>query len=288
MSEVKLKTLDFQKHISNAALRIDQNKKEKLAKAAKEFESLLTMQMLKAINKANGGLFGEESFGGETYNLLFEMELAKKISASKSLGIANAIYKKITGEDLPENIRIQITSSNSELKLRKKLNASSSDKKQIDSANVSDDSTKVIKSSLTPAEEAIDRLKKYESIIKEASANFGVSERLIKSVILAESSANPYAVSKKGAKGLMQLMDETAREMGVNNPFDPKENIFGGVKYLSYLLKIYDGNEELALAAYNAGLGNVAKYKGIPPFKETINYIKKTLAYSEFFKENYL
>jgi len=78
MSEVKLKTLDFQKHISNAALRIDQNKKEKLAKAAKEFESLLTMQMLKAINKANGGLFGEESFGGETYNLLFEMELAKK------------------------------------------------------------------------------------------------------------------------------------------------------------------------------------------------------------------
>ena len=86
----------------------------------------------------------------------------------------------------------------------------------------------------------------------------------------------------------MQLMDETAREMGVNNPFDPKENIFGGVKYLSYLLKIYDGNEELALAAYNAGLGNVAKYKGIPPFKETINYIKKTLAYSEFFKENYL
>jgi soluble lytic murein transglycosylase-like protein len=288
MSEVKLKTLDFQKHISNAALRIDQNKKEKLAKAAKEFESLLTMQMLKAINKANGGLFGEESFGGETYDLLFEMELAKKISASKSLGIANAIYKKITGEDLPENIRIQITSSNSELKLRKKLNASSSDKKQIDSANVSDDSTNVIKSSLTPAEEAIDRLKKYESIIKEASANFGVSERLIKSVILAESSANPYAVSKKGAKGLMQLMDETAREMGVNNPFDPKENIFGGVKYLSYLLKIYDGNEELALAAYNAGLGNVAKYKGIPPFKETINYIKKTLAYSEFFKENYL
>ena len=113
MSEVKLKTLDFQKHISNAALRIDQNKKEKLAKAAKEFESLLTMQMLKAINKANGGLFGEESFGGETYDLLFEMELAKKISASKSLGIANAIYKKITGEDLPENIRIQITSSNS-------------------------------------------------------------------------------------------------------------------------------------------------------------------------------
>jgi len=100
-----------------------------------------------------------------------------------------------------------------------------------------------------------------------------ISPRLIHSVIKVESNYNPYAVSSKGAEGLMQLIPSTARRFGVANTFNPVENIQGGAKYLKYLLNLYDGNYPLALAAYNAGEGAVAKYGGVPPYAETQNYL---------------
>lgn len=117
----------------------------------------------------------------------------------------------------------------------------------------------------------------YESIIKKAASQYGVPERLIESVIKHESSFNPNAVSSAGATGLMQLMPATAKFLGVSNAFDPEQNVMGGAKYLSQLMEKYDGNLSLTLAAYNAGPGNVSKYGGIPPFKETQNYVKKVL-----------
>lgn len=119
-----------------------------------------------------------------------------------------------------------------------------------------------------PASEA------YEDIIQEAAATYDMDANLIHAVMQAESAFHPYAVSRAGAEGLMQLMPELSDEMGVNNAFDPRENIMGGVRYLKRLLDYHKGDLDLALASYNAGPGNVERYGGVPPFRETRNYIK--------------
>lgn len=118
-----------------------------------------------------------------------------------------------------------------------------------------------------------------EAIFQKAADTYDVPVELLKAVGKAESNFNPDAVSHCGAMGIMQLMPATAKSLGVTDAFDPEQNIMGGAKYLSDKLKSYDGDITLALAAYNAGPGNVAKYGGVPPFKETQNYIKKIYGY---------
>ena len=112
-----------------------------------------------------------------------------------------------------------------------------------------------------------------DEAVERIAAEHSLSPQLIHSVIKVESNYNPYAVSNKGALGLMQLIPETARRFGVADVFNPVENIQGGAKYLRYLLDLYDGNYPLALAAYNAGEKSVERYGGIPPFAETQNYV---------------
>nr|CAG25465.1 Tlp protein [Bacillus thuringiensis serovar alesti] len=118
---------------------------------------------------------------------------------------------------------------------------------------------------------------KYEDIIDRVSRTYGIPKTLIQKMIEVESNFNPKTVSHAGAMGLMQLMPANVKEMGVKNPFSPAESIEGGVKELSGYLKKNTGDLVLALASYNAGPGNVRKYGGVPPFKETQGYIKKIL-----------
>ena len=119
------------------------------------------------------------------------------------------------------------------------------------------------------------KLEAYRDEIAAASAESGVDPALLRAIIHAESAFNPNAVSVKGAQGLMQLMPGTASDLGVANPFNARDNIRGGARYLADLLKQFNGNERLAAAAYDAGPQNVTKYNGVPPFDETRVYVER-------------
>jgi soluble lytic murein transglycosylase-like protein len=114
-------------------------------------------------------------------------------------------------------------------------------------------------------------------LVRNISQEHGVDPKLVDALVRVESSYDPNAVSRRGAMGLMQLMPSTAKRLDVGDPFDPEENIRGGVKEFSRLLDQYSGNLQFALAAYNAGEGAVARYRGVPPFAETRNYVSRIL-----------
>ncbi|RJR27048.1 MAG: lytic transglycosylase domain-containing protein [Desulfobacteraceae bacterium] len=136
----------------------------------------------------------------------------------------------------------------------------------------------------TPQKKTIkEAIKDYDTVIRQASDKFGVDPLLVKAVIKAESDFDHRAVSSKGAKGLMQLMPETADYMDVGDVFDPAENIFGGTRYLSVLLKRFNDDKRLALAGYNAGPERVAAHGGIPPIAETETFVKRVLEYYNSF-----
>jgi Rod binding domain-containing protein len=249
--------------------RFSEEKKNKLAKAAIDFESLLTQMMLKSMTKSTGGLFGEKGYGSDVYNTLFEGEIAKYMTKSKSMGIASIVYKKITGEELDMNNPELSNFGNgriNELLLRAKSEKAGNSNE------------------IKPNAASLKRLEKLEPIIEKIANKYGVSSSVVKSIILAESAGKHDAVSRANAKGLMQLMDDTAKELGVKNVFNPEENIEGGTKYFSSLFNKFDGNIELALAAYNAGPDSVKKYSGVPPYKETQNYISRIKNYLNYFE----
>jgi soluble lytic murein transglycosylase-like protein len=125
----------------------------------------------------------------------------------------------------------------------------------------------------------------FHRLILQAAQQHALDPALIRAVIMAESSCNPNAVSNRGAEGLMQLMPRTAAELGVENSFDPEQNINGGAKYLRKLMDRFDNDVQLALAAYNAGSRYVRKYNGVPPFRATRLYIKKVIKYRTLYQQ---
>lgn len=274
MSNIGLKITNNSKHFAKTPIAESTKtpqEKAKLAKAAQDFESMLTQMMLKSMTKTTGGMFGEESFGGDYFDTIFETKLASYISENKSLGLADMIYKNVIGENLDVNkIKQELQSQNgAEIRIEPRR-----------AIKVKNDST-----AISPSKGSISRLNKFDNIINKASKTFGVDKNVIRSVILAESAANPKAMSSANAKGLMQLIDSTASDMNVKNVWNPEDNIFGGTKYLSKMLDQFDGDLEKSLAAYNAGPGNVKKYNGVPPFEETKNYINRIKGYMKFWED---
>ena len=251
------------------ALDERQAKLQRLKKACQQFESLFIYYMLKTMKSSSeekSSLFGDD-FGSDVFGQMFDEGLADKMALSSPLKIGDMLYKnfekRVEAEKLPAN-------------------NPGSPPPRIKAGRPAP------KPAAKPENRpATDSLSHLDGVIKEAAAEHKVDPQLVKAIILQESGGDPKAVSAKGAKGLMQLMDGTARMLGVSDPFDSRQNIFGGVRYLATLLNKFNGNVRNALAAYNAGPGAVEKYRGIPPYDETRKYVDNIIdTFQRLFKSN--
>jgi soluble lytic murein transglycosylase-like protein len=215
-------------------------------KAAQDFEAIFIHQMLKSM-RSTVPKDEEMSSGRRIFTEMLDEQIANVASKTGSFGLANMIYKELAGENAENPQKIMAAE-------------------------------RAYGQSYTRASAA-----QVEKWVNEASEAYDVDKNLINAVIRQESGGNSLARSSKGAKGLMQLMDSTAHDMGVANSYNGKQNSMGGVKYLKAMLGRFGGDESKALAAYNAGPGTVEQYGGIPPLEETQNYVKSVLRYREQF-----
>lgn len=251
MSVAEIKPTVQQTAAAPQSKRYSEAQMRKLQKAAEDFESLFVQQLLKQMRKSipDSGLFGE-GMAGDIYQSMFDESISKAIAGKGSFQLADTILRSFNADKESATQRTEQT--------------------------LPDYRTRTVQKT-TPRPPAQSGEKWDRSIIQEAASKYGVDPKLVESVIKVESDFRPKAVSKSGAIGLMQLMKATAEDLGVRNRFDPRENVFGGTRYLSGLLRRFDGNLKLALAGYNAGPGAVEKHAGIPPYKETQNYVEKVL-----------
>jgi len=217
-------------------------------KAAQDFEAIFIHQMFKSMR--NTVPKDEEmSSGRRIFTEMLDEQIANSASRTGSFGLANIIYKQMAGKDAESPHKIMAA--------ERAYSAGSHGVTE----------------------------KQIEKWVNEAAETYDIDKNLIRAVIRQESGGNSLARSNKGAKGLMQLMDSTAKELGVTNSYNGRQNVMGGTKYLKQLLNKFNGDETKALAAYNAGPGTVEQYGGIPPFEETQNYVKKVLQYRDQFSE---
>jgi Rod binding domain-containing protein len=264
--------------------------KARLRKATKEFESFFIYQMLKTMRGTipDNALAKDaplsDGLGKDAFTEIFDLEIARKASFGGHNSIAELLYKSmeklIDAQSAPENPDVRI----------KPLRPPEPQPQRLDKREMTPLPDKTPKaheltrpghglplSSRRPKVTSHDPIMaRFGRIIGKAAQETGLDSALIRSVIQAESNGDPQAVSPSGAKGLMQLVDSTAQELSVRDPFDPDENIRAGSRYLKQMLDRF-GDLKLALAAYNAGPGAVAKHGGMPPFEETRQYVERVI-----------
>ncbi|RMF66785.1 MAG: hypothetical protein D6743_05885 [Calditrichaeota bacterium] len=238
--------------VNPAAPQPEDKKLEKLKRAAQDFEAILIAQLLRSMRRSmpESSLFGS-GVSGDIYGGMFDESIAKAVARKGGFHLADIIVN---------NLREDRSATTGPTGM-----------------GLDDYRLRKIRPLSRPQSRDWDR-----SIIQKAADRHGVDPRLIEAIIRVESNYRPDAVSAKGAAGLMQLMRGTAEALGVRNRFDPEQNVFAGTKYIRQLLDRFDGDVRLALGAYNAGPQAVEKYKGVPPYKETREYVEKVLrAYEE-------
>lgn len=263
-----------------------EQEKARLRKVTKEFESLIFYEMLKNMRKTIPESSGAEGvfsggLGKDIFTQMFDMQIAQKMARGGKGSVADILYQRlerlIDQRGAKPEIDVTKVPINSEFKAIK-LNQSRFIESPRKFHEIKSSSDKELRPFSLSSGDSLDQkiTSKYGHLIQKAARETSVDSSLIHSVIRVESAGNARAESRAGARGLMQLIDSTAKDYGVKRVFDPKENILGGSRYLRDLIDRF-GDTRLALAAYNAGPANVEKYGGMPPFKETQDYVKRVL-----------
>lgn len=239
-----------QNYIQLNKAKKSKNDDDNLRKAAQQFEAIFISQFLKNTRRSisESSMFGS-GISGDIYKSMFDDQISNAVASKGGFHLSDIIIKSFKPKEPAPQAESDFNLSDYRLRRIKQVTRNRSDEKW-------------------------DR-----SIITEAANKYGVDPKLVEAIIKTESNFKPNIVSKKGAAGLMQLLKTTAQNLGVKNRFDPKQNIFGGVKYFKEMLDRFQGDLKLALSAYNAGPEAVEKYNGIPPYKETQNYVSKVLSY---------
>ncbi len=270
-----------------------EQEKARLKKATQEFEAFFRYQMMKAMRKTvpenplSEGLPMSSSQGKDTFLDLMDMEISRAgagghgsiadILYRSTVKLIEAKYAKTDGVDQSAVSQLP-TRTVRHIPVKEKPQPVALPKKVTPVQIETKPEIAPLKPRTATSHDKI--MEKYGPLIEAAAAETKLDSTLIASVIHAESRGNPKAVSQAGAKGLMQLMDATAEDLGVKDSLDPEQNIMGGSRFLKKMVDRYQ-DIKLALAAYNAGPGNVDKYGGLPPFEETQNYVDKVMALFE-------
>jgi Rod binding domain-containing protein len=263
--------------------------KQRLLKATNEFESLFMYEMLKTMRQtvlknslSEKGPFSND-LGKETFTQMFDMELARKMSTGKDGSISailyNSLKKVIEPQHSPDHSGAKVEGLGQKSRKliplnRERLRLSMPSSQPMSISRKSNEFSTIDRSKHAHSTDRI--LKRFGRYIDEAAQQTGLDSTLIYAVIKTESDGDPRAVSTAGAKGLMQLIDSTAKDYRVSDVFDPRENILAGCTYLKHLLDRF-GDVRLALAAYNAGPQHVVKHHGLPPFRETKDYVNRVI-----------